>query len=78
MRMVFHRVADNVGHFVVTTVVQLFGGVQNPPLHGLEAIVQMRDGTLEDYVAGVIQEIVGIHRPQGSREIVIGRHADDD
>ena len=60
MRMVLHRVADDVGDLVVTAVFQLVHAVQDAALHGLEAIMNVRHGALQDDVAGVVEEPVAI------------------
>ena len=51
---------DDVGDLVVAAVVQLVHGVQDAALHGLEAVVEMRDRALEDHVAGVVEEPVAV------------------
>ena len=58
------------GHLVVAAVVQLVHGVENPALHGFEAVVEVRHRPLEDHVAGVIEEIVRIHRAE--RGMLVG------
>jgi hypothetical protein len=60
MRVILHRVADDVGDLVVTAIFQLIHAVQNAALHGLEAIVNVRHGALQDDVAGVVEEPVAI------------------
>ncbi len=52
---------DDVRHLVVAPVVEFLHAVQDPALHGLEAIVQVRHRTFEDHVAGVIQEPFAVH-----------------
>ena len=64
MRVVFHGVAHDIGHFVITAVLELFHRVENAALHGLQAIAQMRHSALHDYVTGVIEKIIGIHATQ--------------
>ena len=46
VRMVLHRVADDVGDLVETAVVHLAQAMQDPALHGLQPVVLVRDGAL--------------------------------
>ena len=59
--VILHRVADDVGHFVETTVVFFLQRMEDAPLHGLQSIIDVRDGTFKDDVAGVFQKPFGIH-----------------
>ena len=74
VRVVVHRVADDVGDLVVAAVVHFLHGVQDAALDGLEAVVEVRHGALEDDVAGVIEEIVGIHRSKRGMLVRVVRH----
>ena len=62
MRVVFHRVAHNVGHLVVAAVLQLRHGVQDAALHGFQSIQNVGQGAVEDGVGGVVQIPVLEHR----------------
>ena len=61
VRMVLHGVAHDAGHLVVAAVVGLLHGVEDAALHRLEAVLDMRNGTVQDHVRGVIQEPVLVH-----------------
>jgi len=61
VRVVLHGVPDDVGHLVVPAVIQVLHGVQDAPLHGFQAIVQGGHGTLQDHVAGIVQEPFPVH-----------------
>ena len=62
MRMIFHRVPDDVRHLVVTAVFQLVHAVQDAAVHRLQAVIDVRHGALKDDVAGVIEKPVAIER----------------
>ena len=64
MRVILHGVSNDVGDLVVAAVFKLTHRVQNPALHRLQAIAKVRNGTLHDHVAGVIEEVIGIHSAQ--------------
>ena len=51
----------DVGYLVVAAIVHTFHRVQNSTLYGFQSVAQMGYGTLQDYVAGVIQKPVLIH-----------------
>ena len=46
VRMVLHGMSDDIRHFVVATVVQLFHGVHNTTLHGFESVLNRRHRAL--------------------------------
>ena len=62
VRVVFHRVTHDVGHLVVTPVLQFVHRVENTPLHRLEAVIDIREGAVEDNIGGVVQEPLPVHR----------------
>ena len=76
MGMELHGMADDVSHLVVSSVVHSLHGVEDAPLHGLQSVLDMRHGTLQDYIRGVIQEPVLVHSAEmvhgGSVEAVGG------
>jgi hypothetical protein len=59
--VIFHGVADDVSDFVIATVIEFIHGVEDAPLDGFEAVIDVRDGAFQDNVRGVIHEIVGVH-----------------
>ena len=54
--VVLHRVADDVGHLVEASVVLFLQRVEDAALHGLESVVDVRDGAFEDDIARIIQK----------------------
>ena len=64
-----HRLAHHVGHLIISAVVHALHGVQYASLHRLQTVLDMRHGTFQDYVAGVIQKPVLVH----SRKVMHGR-----
>ena len=66
VRVILHGVSHHVRHLVVASVVKLAHSVQNASLHGLQTVVQVRHGTLQDNVRCVVQEPVAVH----ARELV--------
>ena len=54
--VILHRVANDVGHLVEASVVLLLQRVEDAALHGLEPVVDVRDGALEDDIARIIQK----------------------
>ena len=52
-----HGLADDVGHLVVLSVVDLEEGMQDAALDGLQAVVDLRNRPVLDYVGGVFEEV---------------------
>ena len=59
--VILHRVADDVGHFIEAAVVLFLQRMEDAPLHGLQSIVDVRDGAFKDDVTGILQKPFGIH-----------------
>ena len=59
-----HRVAHDVGHLVEASVVHALHGVHDAPLHGLEAVGDVRHGAFQDYVGCVVEEPTLVHLVQ--------------
>ncbi len=59
MRVVFtHHIADRTGRFAIGLVMRVTGlvhGVQNPPMHGFQAIAQIGDRAGNDDRHGIVQ-----------------------
>ena len=76
MGVELHRVSHNVRHLVVSPVIHALHGVQDASLHGFQAIFDMWHGTIENGIAGIVEEPVLIHTAQmmhgGSVEAVYG------
>ena len=70
-----HRRPNNVRHLVVTTVVHLVHRMQNPALHGLQTILQSRNGTLQDYITGIFNKPILVHPAHGTHLTQITRNA---
>ena len=64
VRVVLHRLADDVRHLGVPAVVHLVHRVQDAALDGLQAVHDVRDGALEDHVGRIVQEPVLEHAGQ--------------
>ncbi len=73
--MVLHGLAHDVGHLVVAAVVDRLHGVEDAPLHGLQAILDMGHGTLQDHVGGVIQKPVLVHARELAHAPLVLRQA---
>ena len=75
MRVVLHGLSHDVGHLVVASVVDDLHGVQDTPLHGFEAVLDMGYGAFEDHVRSVVQEPVLIHARQFAHAPFVLRQA---
>ena len=64
VRVVLHGLSHNIGDLVVAAVVAALHGVQDAALHGLQAILQMGYGTLQNHIRRVVQEPVLVHARQ--------------
>ena len=56
MRVVGHCSTDNRRHLLVASVVVFEHGMQNTALNRLQAIFKIRDRTVQNHIAGVIEE----------------------
>ena len=74
VRVVVHRVSDDPGDLVVAAVVDFIHGVEDAALDRLEAVVEVGHRAFEDDVAGVIEEIIGIHRAERGMLVRVVRH----
>jgi hypothetical protein len=70
MRVVLHRVADDVGHLDEASVVLLVEGVEDAPLDGLEAVLDGGDGAVADGVGCELQEVLVHELAQGAAAAV--------
>ena len=66
MRMELHRMTHDIRHLVVAPVVEPLHRVQDAALHGLQAVVDVRHGTLENHIRGIVEEPMLVH----PREVV--------
>ena len=61
MGVELHGVSDNISHLVVASVVHSFHGVEDASLYGFESVIEMRNSTLKDDVAGIFEEPRLVH-----------------
>lgn len=73
MGVILHGVAHDVGHFVESPVVKGVHGVEYASLHGFQSVVDMRYGTLEDYVGCIFEKPALVHASQLVAYNVVGR-----
>ena len=66
VRMVLHRMADNVRDLGVAAVVLLPEGVHDAALDGLEAVLDGGDGARADDVGGILPEVEIVKLPHGA------------
>ena len=66
VRVVLHRIAHHVGYLVETAVVQLLHRVQDAPLYGLQPVVDVRHGTLQNNVGRIVEKPCAEHARQVS------------
>ena len=64
--MVLHRLADDVGDLDELAPIHLLHAVQQAALYGLQSIIYMGYGTLEDDVGGVVEEPRLVHSRQAA------------
>ena len=64
MGVVLHRQAHDVGYLVEVAVVGLLHGMQDAPLHGLEAVLDVWHGTLKYHIGGIVEKPVLVHAAQ--------------
>ena len=75
MGVVLHGLPDDVGDLVVTAVVDALHGVEDTPLHGLQTVLDMGHGALEDDVRGVVEEPVLVHAGELAHAALLLREA---
>ena len=73
MGMELHGVAHDIGHFVITPVIHPLHGMQDAPLHRLEPVDDVRHGTFQNHVGGIIQEPMLVHPTQVVRDAIPAR-----
>ena len=64
MRVELHRVAHDVRHLIISAVVHALHRVEDASLYGLQTVLDMGDGTIQDAITGVVQEPVLVHAAQ--------------
>ena len=65
VRVILHRVTDDVGDLVEASIVFLLQRMQDATLNGFQTIIDMRDCPLENDIAGIVEKPVGIHSLEG-------------
>ena len=58
MRVVFHGVSHYICHLVVSSIFQLAHRVHDAALNGLKTIINRWNGTVQNYIRGVIKKPV--------------------
>ena len=66
MRVILHGVTHDVGHFVEAAVVESLHGMQNATLHRFQAVLDVGNGSLENYIAGIFKIPVSEHSGKNS------------
>ena len=64
MGVELHGVAHDIGDLVEAPVVEELHGVEYATLHGLEAVVDVGDGSLENHIARIVEKPALIHAAQ--------------
>ena len=59
--MILHGISHDVCHLVESTVVERLHRVEYATLHRLQAVVDMRHGTLQNHIRSVIEKPVAEH-----------------
>ena len=72
MRVVVHGVAHDTRHLLGVAVVALLHYMHDAALHRLETVLNVGYGTLQNYVAGIVEKPVLIHARQ--LQFLIFRH----
>jgi hypothetical protein len=71
--MVLHGVPYDVGYLVEAAIIHAFHGMQDPSLHRLQSIDDMRHRPFQDDIGGIINEIVLVHsREAGNLYLLTG------
>ena len=61
MRVEFHGLAHDAGHFVVASVFHALHDMQYAALHGFQSVFDVGNGTLQNDVGGIVEKPVLIH-----------------
>ena len=69
VRVELHRGADDVGDLVEAAVVHVPERVEHAALDGLQAVVDVRHGAVEDDVARVVEEPVAVAAAPAARRL---------
>ena len=57
MGMQLHGLADHVGHLLEPAVIHIMQRLQDAALYRFQAVTHVRNGTLFDYIRGILHEI---------------------
>ena len=71
--MILHGCADDIRHFVEALVVDGLHRMEYSALHGLETVVDMRNGTLENYIGCIFEKPCLVHAAQMMTHYLVGR-----
>ena len=69
MWMELHGMTDDVRNLIVSAIIHSFHRMENTALNRLQTVLNVGNGTFENYVTCVIQEPVLVH----SRKVMYGR-----
>lgn len=61
VRVVLHGLSDDICHLIEPSIIHLLHGMHDAALHRFQSIFYCGDGTLENYVAGVVKEPALVH-----------------
>ncbi len=61
VRMIFHRLSDQVRDLGKASVILFIHRMKHAPLHGLQTVHDMRNGSRQNYIGGIVQEPVLEH-----------------
>ena len=74
MRVKLHGVSHDVRHLVVASIVEAAHRVQDASLHRFQSIVDVGNGTLQDYVRGIVEKPMLVHARQVIGHLRIALH----
>ena len=60
MRVILHRSTDNVRNLHKATIIHLEKRMHDTALYRLEAIYKIGDGSVSDYIGGILQKIITV------------------
>ena len=54
----------DIGYLIVAPIIEALHRVEDAALHGLQAVVGVRNGSFENHIRGIIEKPVAIHPRQ--------------
>ena len=58
MRMILHRVADDVSNLIEPAIILLVQGMQDSTLNRLQSVFQLRNRPISNDIGSVLEEII--------------------